>query len=239
MSDLRRELYRGKSKTVYEIGSESELLVQFRDDATAHNAAKHAILADKGRTNSAVDGFIMQILAEQGIKTHWLKRISETEIIVRRLDMIPVECVLRNRAAGGICKRLGLEKGRSFAPPIFEFFFKDDALGDPLINTAHILSLNWATEAEILGMKALTHQVNAILTPIFDQAGFILVDFKLEFGRYQGELILGDEFTLDGCRLWDKVSAEIYDKDRFRQDLGDVIAFYQKAASRLGVPLKV
>lgn len=231
----RRQLYKGKSKTVYDIGQPDELLVEFRNDATGGNGAKHAVLEDKGRVNCAFDAFIMKLLAESDVKTHWLKSISATEILVRQLKMVPIECVLRNTAAGGICKRLGIERGRVFTPPIFEFFLKDDALGDPIITEDHILMLKLASKEELATMRSLTHRVNDILQPFFAAAGFDLVDFKLEFGYYQGQLLLGDEFTLDGCRLWDKQSGEIYDKDRFRLDLGDVIDFYKKAAKRLGI----
>lgn len=231
----RRQLYKGKSKTVYDIGSANEVLVEFRNDATAHNAAKHAILDEKGQVNCAFDQYIMNLLTQNGIKTHWLKSLSDTEVLVRRLDMLRVECVLRNKAAGSICKRLGLERGKVFMPPLFEFFLKDDALGDPLMTEDHVLLLGLASQEDIAVMKALTYRINDILQPFFAKAGFDLIDFKLEFGRYQGELLLGDEFTLDGCRLWDRESGEIYDKDRFRQDLGDVIGFYKKAAKRLGI----
>ncbi len=231
----RLALYKGKSKTVYDIGKPSELLVEFRNDATGGNGAKHAVLEEKGRVNCAFDAFIMAMLAENGIKTHWLKKVSDTEIVVRRLDMLPIECIVRNRAAGGICKRLGIERGRVFAPPIFEFFLKDDSLGDPIITEDHIFMMQLASKENLASMKVLTHRVNNILKPFFAKAGFDLVDFKLEFGYYQGELLLGDEFTLDGCRLWDIQSGEIYDKDRFRLDLGDVIQFYKKASTRLGI----
>lgn len=231
----RHELYKGKSKTVYDIGQPDELLVEFRNDATGGNGAKHAILEDKGRVNCAFDAFIMAVLAENGIKTHWLKSVSATEIRVRRLKMLPIECVIRNRAAGGICKRLGIERGRVFSSPLFEFFLKDDALGDPIITEEHILMLKLASKEDLAAMRALTYRVNDILQPFFAKGGFDLVDFKLEFGYYQGQLLLGDEFTLDGCRLWDKQNGDIYDKDRFRLDLGDVIAFYKEAARRLGV----
>jgi len=231
----RKPLYKGKSKTIYDMGEADTVLVEFRNDATAFNGARHALLEEKGRVNCAFDAFIMAILAKNGIKTHWLKRLSPTEIVVRRLDMLKIECIVRNRAAGSICKRLGLERGRVFAPPLFEFFLKDDALGDPLMTEDHILLLKLATQEEIAKMKALTYKVNDVLKPFFAEAGFDLVDFKLEFGYYQGELVLGDEFTLDGCRLWDQKTGEIYDKDRFRQELGDVIEFYKRAAERLGI----
>ncbi|MBY0377628.1 MAG: phosphoribosylaminoimidazolesuccinocarboxamide synthase [Gammaproteobacteria bacterium] len=233
----RKQLYKGKSKTVYDTGEADVLLVEFRNDATAFNGARHALLEEKGQVNCAFDAFVMAVLAKNGIKTHWLKRLSPTEILVRRLDMLKIECVMRNRAAGSICKRLGLERGRVFSPPLFEFFLKDDALGDPLMTEDHVMLLELATPKEIASMKALTYKVNEILKPVFAAAGFDLVDFKLEFGYSQGELLLGDEFTLDGCRLWDQKTGEIYDKDRFRQDLGDVIGFYKQAAERLGVAI--
>lgn len=235
MSTERQLLYKGKSKSIYDIGQGDTVLVEFRNDATAFNAAKHALLEDKGRVNCAFDAFIMQLLAKNDIQTHWLKKLSDTEILVHRLKILPIECVIRNRAAGGICKRLGIERGRVFSPPLFEFFLKDDALGDPIITEDHILMLKLASKEELTTMRALTYRINAILQPFFAQAGFDLVDFKLEFGYYQGQLLLGDEFTLDGCRLWDQHNGEIYDKDRFRQDLGDVIEFYKKASKRLGI----
>jgi phosphoribosylaminoimidazole-succinocarboxamide synthase len=158
---------------------------------------------------------------------------------VKKLDMFPIECVVRNRATGSLCRRLGVEDGLILDPPLFEFFLKDDALGDPLINENHILSFKWASQSDIDEMKRLTFQVNEILRELFDKANLILVDYKLEFGKFEGRVLLGDEFTPDGCRLWDKDTLEKLDKDRFRQDLGDVIESYQEVANRLGIEINL
>jgi phosphoribosylaminoimidazole-succinocarboxamide synthase len=179
----------------------------------------------------------MQKLQEAGIETHQIELLSDEESLVKKLDMLPIECVVRNIATGSLVRRLGVEDGLTLKPPTFEFFLKNDALHDPMINDYHIISFGWATEDEIAKMKEMTFKVNEVLTKLFDDAGMILVDYKLEFGRYQGRLVLGDEFTPDGCRLWDKDTREKLDKDRFRQGLGGVVEAYEEVAHRLGVPL--
>jgi phosphoribosylaminoimidazole-succinocarboxamide synthase len=191
----------------------------------------------KGSVNNKFNAFIMDELRKSGIPTHHVKLLNENESLVRSLEMIPVECVVRNYAAGSICKRLGLEKGIKFSEPVFEFFYKDDTLGDPMINESHIATFNWATEVEIEKMKLLTFQVNTILSKLFLDVGITLVDYKLEFGRCEGEIVLGDEFTPDGCRLWDVNTNKVLDKDRFRQDMGGVIEAYLEVAERLGVSI--
>ena len=230
-------LHAGKAKSVYTSENTNEVVIEYRDDATAFNGVKKEALSDKGRVNNLFNAYIMEILEKNGIKTHQLKVLSDSDSLMKKLEMIPVECVVRNYAAGGICKRLGLEKGRPFIPAIFEFFYKDDALGDPMINIPHILQMGWATKQEIDFMIKATLQVNEVLTTLFDKAGLMLVDYKLEFGRFGGEIILGDEFTPDGCRLWDKETKEVFDKDRFRQDMGDVIGHYKEVAKRIGLIL--
>ncbi len=233
----RQALYRGKAKTVYATDDPNLCVLEFRDDATAFNAEKHAILAEKGRTNNAFNAYIMHWLASAGIKTHFIRKLDATTCLVRRLQMIPVECVVRNRAAGGLCRRLPFQEGAKFDPPMIEFFYKSDARGDPLLSEEQILLLQLAADNEIKQMRELTLQINGLLLPLFQQSGILLVDFKLEFGRYHGELYLGDEFTPDGCRLWDQETFVIYDKDRFRRDLGDVIAHYKMVAQRLGIEI--
>lgn len=171
------------------------------------------------------------------MRTHFIRLLSDNESVVKRLDMIKVECVVRNIAAGSLCRRLGVKEGLELDPPLFEFFLKNDELGDPMINENHIVHFGWATAMEIETMKELTFRVNAVLKPLFLAANMLLVDYKLEFGRFHGQLLLGDEFTPDGCRIWDAVTHEILDKDRFRKDLGDVIEGYEAAAHRLGIPL--
>ncbi|WP_116964399.1 phosphoribosylaminoimidazolesuccinocarboxamide synthase [Fastidiosibacter lacustris] len=230
-------IYQGKAKSVYQTDNSNEVVIEYRDDATAFNGVKKEALKDKGHVNNLFNAYIMQKLEERGVKTHFIKVLSETESLMKKLQMIPVECVVRNYAAGGICKRLGLEKGMKFERPVFEFFLKDDALGDPMINTSHILTFNWAAPEEIKYMRKVTFTVNDILSKLFDDAGLLLVDYKLEFGRFNGALLLGDEFSPDGCRLWDKQTKDVFDKDRFRQDLGDVVGHYKTVAKRIGLTL--
>ncbi len=230
-------LYTGKAKSVYETDSVDHLILVFRDDTSAFDGKKVEQLARKGRINNRFNAFIMQKLADAGIKTHFERLLTPDEVLVKRLNMIPVECVVRNFAAGSLCRRLGIEEGTPLTPPTFELFYKDDALGDPMVNESIAVSLNWATAEQLAKMQQLTHQVNAVLVPLFDAGGMMLVDFKLEFGLFHHEIVLGDEFSPDGCRLWDKQTRKKLDKDRFRQDLGDVVEAYEEVAQRLGVDL--
>jgi phosphoribosylaminoimidazole-succinocarboxamide synthase len=213
--------------------------MEFRDDASAFDGKKMSALNNKGKVNNQFNAFILDLLEKEGIATHFIETISTHESLVKKLDMFPIECVVRNRATGSLCRRLGVEDGLILDPPLFEFFLKDDALGDPLINENHILSFKWASQSDIDEMKRLTFQVNEILRELFDKANLILVDYKLEFGKFEGRVLLGDEFTPDGCRLWDKDTLEKLDKDRFRQDLGDVIESYQEVANRLGIEINL
>jgi len=232
-------LQKGKSKTLYSTDHEDYLIAEFRDDATAFNSVKKASFAGKGRVNNYFNAFIMQRLAAEGIPTHFIRIRSENEAIVRRLDMLPVECVVRNVAAGSICKRLGVEEGLTLEPPVFEFFLKDDEKGDPFINASHIRSFGWATSEQVEQMRTFSKKVNRVLKPIFAAADLILVDYKLEFGVVQGQVVLGDEFSPDGCRIWDAKSREHFDKDLFRLDIGDLVTGYEAVAQRLGVELPV
>jgi len=231
------ELYSGKAKTLYETDTDNVLIVHFRDDTSAFDGLKVKQLARKGMVNNYFNAYIMNYLQEQGIPNHFIELLSDTESVVRKLNMIPVECVIRNIAAGSICKRLGIQEGTELKKPIFEFFLKNDALHDPMINESHILTFGWASESEITAMKALTFKVNDLLRPLFLKANILLVDYKLEFGRFEHEIMLGDEFTPDGCRLWDVETREKLDKDRFRRDMGNVIESYEVAAHRLGIAL--
>ena len=237
--EKQKLLAQGKAKSMYETVSESVLLMEFRDDASAFDGKKMSALNNKGKVNNQFNAFILDLLAKEGIETHFIETISTHESLVKKLDMFPIECVVRNRATGSLCRRLGVEDGLILDPPLFEFFLKDDALGDPLINENHILSFKWASQSDIDEMKRLTFQVNEILRELFDKANLILVDYKLEFGKFEGMVLLGDEFTPDGCRLWDKDTLEKLDKDRFRQDLGDVIESYQEVANRLGIEINL
>jgi phosphoribosylaminoimidazole-succinocarboxamide synthase len=232
------ELYRGKAKTVFYTDDPQLLILEFRNDTSAFDGEKIEQLDRKGEVNNKFNHFIMNHLEQAGVKTQVNALVSDTESLVKKLDMIPVECVVRNVAAGSLCRRLGVEEGMTLNPPTFEFFLKNDALHDPMINDYHIISFGWATEAQITQMKALTFKVNAVLTELFDQGDMILVDYKLEFGvDAEGNIVLGDEFTPDGCRLWDKATRNKMDKDRFRQGLGSVVETYIEVASRLGLAL--
>jgi phosphoribosylaminoimidazole-succinocarboxamide synthase len=228
-------LYSGKAKSVFYTDHPDHLLLSFRDDTSAFDGKKMTALARKGAVNNQFNAWIMTQLAEAGIATHFVEQCSAHESLVLNLDMIPVECVVRNRIAGGLMRRLSLTEGEPLNPPVFELFLKDDALGDPMINESHAVTFGWASTEELAQMKEISLQVNAVLTQLFADAGMILVDYKLEFGRHQGRIVLGDEFSPDGCRLWDAKTLEKMDKDRFRQDLGNVIEAYEEVGRRLGI----
>ncbi|MFO1259267.1 MAG: phosphoribosylaminoimidazolesuccinocarboxamide synthase [Gammaproteobacteria bacterium] len=233
-----KELYLGKAKTMYTTEDKSLLVCEFRNDTSAFNGEKVEKLNRKGLVNNYFNAFIMQKLSAHGVPTHFIERLNDTESLVKTLKMIPLECVVRNVASGGLSKRLGIENGVVMKPPIFEFFLKDDSLGDPMVNESHIETFKWATAAQVAKMKEMTFRVNEILAPLFAEAGMLLVDYKLEFGLDRsGHLLLGDEFSPDGCRIWDAETKEILDKDRFRKNLGQVVEGYEIAAKRLGVPL--
>lgn len=230
-------LYKGKAKSVFETEDSDFLVLEFRDDTSAFNGERVEQLARKGQVNNRFNAFIMQKLAEAGVETHFEKQLSDNEVLVKRLDMIPVECVVRNFAAGSLVRRLGLEEGQELSPPTYELFFKDDALGDPMVNESLSITLGWATKEQLAEMQRLTYVVNDVLAKLFDAGDLMLIDFKLEFGVYHGRIVLGDEFSPDGCRIWDKATKKKLDKDRFRQSLGDVIEAYEEVAQRIGVPL--
>ncbi|BDX17212.1 MAG: phosphoribosylaminoimidazolesuccinocarboxamide synthase [Pseudomonadales bacterium] len=235
--EKRNELYRGKAKSVYTTDDPDRLVLLFRNDTSAFDGKKIEQLDRKGMVNNRFNAFIMQKLEEAGIPTQFDALLSDNECLVKKLDMIPVECVVRNFAAGSLVKRLGVEEGMALTPPTFELFLKDDAKGDPFINQSHVVTFGWATAEQLARMQELTLKINDILKGLFDAAGLLLVDFKLEFGLFKGEIVLGDEFSPDGCRLWDKETRKKMDKDRFRQGLGGVIEAYEEVAHRLGVPL--
>jgi len=231
------ELYSGKAKSVFTTDDPDKLILRFRDDTSAFDGEKVEKLARKGNVNNKVNAYVMGQLEKAGIPTHFEHLLADNEALVKRLTMIPVECVVRNITAGSICKRLGIEEGIELNPPTFEFFLKNDALHDPMVNEYHIRSFGWATDEEITEMKKLTFKVNDVLKQLFLDAGLLLVDYKLEFGRYHGNVVLGDEFTPDGCRLWDAATRKKLDKDRFRQGMGNVVEAYEEVAQRLGVEL--
>ena len=237
--DKVKEIAKGKAKSMFTTSNPGELIMEFRDDASAFDGKKRASLAGKGAVNNQFNAFIMNYLGDNGVDHHLISLIDNTNSLVSSLDMFPIECVIRNRATGSICRRLGTEDGLILEKPLFEFFLKDDDLGDPLINRNHIVSFGWAKDDELDVMINTSYKVNELLTKLFADSGMILVDFKLEFGISNGKILLGDEFTPDGCRLWDDQTLEKLDKDRFRQDLGDVIESYHMVAHRLGMQIKV
>ena len=231
------KLYSGKAKSIYACERDDAVIMHYRDDTSAFDGEKVEQLDRKGMVNNKFNAFIMKHLSDAGIQNHFLKELSDTESLVRRLEMIPIECVIRNIASGSMCRRLGVEDGIDLSPPTFEFFLKNDALHDPMINEYHIATFGWADPNTIERMKEQTFKVNTILSKLFADADMILVDFKLEFGRDGDEIFLGDEFSPDGCRIWDAKTREKLDKDRFRKGLGGVIEAYEQVAARLGIEL--
>lgn len=235
----RKMIYEGKAKILYE-GPEPGTIVQyFKDDATAFNNQKKATLEGKGVLNNRISEFIMIGLMRAGIPTHFIRRLNMREQLVRQVEIIPLEVICRNVAAGSLCQRLGLEEGTPLPRSLIEFCYKNDDLGDPLVTEDHITAFNWASPQDLDDMIALTVRINDFLTGMFAAVGIQLVDFKLEFGRlYEGDmmrLVLADEISPDSCRLWDIETQEKMDKDRFRRDLGNVTEAYTEVARRLGV----
>ena len=231
------ELYRGKAKTVYTTDNPDLLILEFRNDTSALDGERIEQFDRKGMVNNKFNHFIMGKLEAAGIPTQMERLLSDTEILVKKLDMVPVECVIRNRAAGSLVKRLGVEEGMVLNPPIFDLFLKNDAKHDPMINESYCKTFGWVSRENLAEMKRLSYIANDVLSRLFDDAGLILVDFKLEFGLYKGQVVLGDEFSPDGSRLWDKETLDKMDKDRFRQSLGGLIEAYEEVARRLGVKL--
>ena len=226
-------LYEGKAKTVFETDNPNELLVYFKDDATAFNGEKHEIIEGKGVINNKLSQYFFKQLKDRGIKTHFLENVSEREMLVKRLDMIKLEVVVRNIVAGSLVKRLGLEEGAPLTVPVVEYYYKSDELGDPMLNRWHIMALNLAKIDELNQMEHVALSVNKILRELLLAKNVDLIDFKLEFGRFDGEVLLADEISPDNCRFWDTVTHEKLDKDRFRQDLGGVVEAYQEMLNRL------
>ena len=226
-------LYEGKAKTVYETDNPKELLIYFKDDATALNGEKHGIIEGKGVINNKLSEFFFKQLKDRGIKSHFVEKVGEREMIVKRLDMIKLEVVVRNIVAGSLVKRLGKEEGTPLTVPVVEYYYKSDELGDPMLNRYHIMALDLAKIDELNQMEHVAFSVNNILRELLKAKNVDLIDFKLEFGRFDGEVLLADEISPDNCRFWDTVTHEKLDKDRFRQDLGGVVEAYQEMLQRL------
>ena len=235
----RKKIYEGKAKILYE-GPEAGTLVQyFKDDATAYNNQKHGILEGKGVLNNRISEYIFSHLERMGVPTHFIRRLNMREQVIREVEIIPIEVVVRNVAAGSLSKRLGIEEGESLPRSIVEFYYKNDDLEDPMVSEEHITAFNWANPQEMDDIMAMALRINDFLSGLFTAVGIRLVDFKLEFGRhYEGDVmrvILADEISPDSCRLWDMDSNEKMDKDRFRRDLGGVVEAYADVAKRLGI----
>ena len=231
------KLYEGKAKILYKT-SDPDLLIQyFKDDASAFDGKKKGTIVDKGVMNNHMSSRIFEYLEENGVKTHFVKNLNDREMLVKNLDIIPVEVVLRNVAAGSLCKRLGIEEGWVFEEqPILEFFYKSDPLGDPMINECHVDIFGWATKEEVEILKSEGIKINKLMVKFFKERKIRLVDFKVEFGRHKTEVLLGDEISPDGCRLWDWETNEKMDKDRFRFNLGSVEEKYQEVYDLICTP---
>lgn len=229
-----KQIYEGKAKILYETSNPDELLVYYKDDATAGNGAKKGTIVDKGIMNNKMTAFFFDLLAKHGIKHHYISMPSEREMIVQKLQIVPLEVIVRNVAAGSLAKRLGLEEGVPMKRTVLEFCYKNDELGDPMLNRYHILAMDIATESELDEIARISFEVNDILTKFLKDRGVDLIDFKLEFGRNsKGEIILADEISPDNCRFWDSKTKEKLDKDRFRRDLGGVEDAYKEMLHRL------
>jgi len=235
----RRRIYEGKAKVLYEGPEPGTLIQHFKDDATAFNAKKHALIEGKGVLNNRISEYLFQKLGEIGVPTHFVKRLNMREQLIREVEIIPLEVVVRNVAAGSLAERLGLEEGTALPRSIIEFYYKNDKLGDPLVTEEHITAFGWATPQEIDEVMSLALRINDFLVGLFLGIGIRLVDFKVEFGRLweneQARIVLADEISPDCCRLWDIKTSNKLDKDRFRRDLGGVLEAYQEVARRLGV----
>ena len=228
-------LYEGKAKRLYATDKEDILFVEYKDSATAFNGEKKAEIAGKGTLNNRITSLLFEKLKESGIESHFVEQLSDHEQLVKKVDIIPIEVVVRQVAAGSLAKRLGLVEGVELARPIVEFYYKDDDLGDPLINEEHIELLNIASQDEVKALYEKSLHVNEVLTKFFKEIGVILVDFKLEYGRDEaGNVLLADEISPDTCRLWDEKTKQKLDKDVFRRDLGQLTDAYEIILSRLG-----
>ena len=224
--EKREQLYEGKAKIIYATDDPDVSIMHYKDDATAFDGKKKGTIVDKGVVNNKVSAHIFKLLESKGVKTHLVEMLGERETAVKRVEIIPVEVIVRNLAAGSLAKRLGIEEGTELKSTIIEFCYKSDPLGDPFINEYVIRAMGYATDEEVAHMKDVALKVNDIVGSFFDERGIILVDYKLEFGRYKGELLLADEITPDGCRLWEKGTLKKLDKDRFRRDLGGIEEAY-------------
>jgi len=228
------KLYEGKAKILYLTDNPKQLIQHFKDDATAFDGLKKGTIQGKGVVNNQISIILFNLLKKRGIESHLVEQLSNNEMLVKRVEIVPVEVVVRLISTGSLCKRYGFQEGQILAQPIVELYYKNDQLHDPLMNDDHVLAMGLATVAELTQMKRQAMQISAILREFFDSIGINLVDFKLEFGRYQDRILLADEISPDTCRFWEKGTRRKLDKDRFRQDLGNVESTYQEMLQRIG-----
>ena len=233
--EKREQLYEGKAKKVYATDDPELVIVSYKDDATAFNGQKKGTISGKGVINNRMSNYLFRRLEQKGIPTHFVEELSDRETLVKHVQIVPLEVIVRNVAAGSFAKRLGVEEGKQLLSPTLEFSYKNDELGDPFINDYYALALGLATREEIDRITEMAFAVNDFLKEFFRQVGVLLVDFKLEFGRFGGQIVLADEISPDTCRLWDIRTHEKLDKDRFRRDMGGVEEAYQEIFSRIGL----
>ena len=227
------QLYEGKAKKVFASSNKNYVIVSYKDDATAFNGLKKGTIVGKGAVNNLMSNHMFRLLEEQGIPTHYVEEVNDRETIVKKVDIVPVEVIVRNIAAGSLSKRLGIPEGTKLTETVLEYCYKDDELGDPMINDYHIAAMGLATKEEMDSIAKYSFMVNNFMEAYLKDMNITLIDFKLEFGRYDGEIILADEISPDTCRFWDTITNEKLDKDRFRRDLGGVEDAYQEVLRRL------
>ncbi len=226
-------IYEGKAKKLFSTDDPDRVVQYFKDDATAFNAQKRGTIVEKGVVNNKVSEQLFRLLEKGGVPTHFLDRLSDREMLTKKVTIVPIEVVVRNRIAGSLAKRLGLKEGEAIEPPLVEFYYKNDALGDPLITEDHVRLMKLADDRVVADIRGWALRVNKLLLPFFAERGMILVDFKLEFGLHKGQLVLADEISPDTCRFWDQKTGESMDKDRFRKDLGKIEEAYQEVLRRV------
>lgn len=233
--EKKEQLYEGKAKKVFATDDKDFCIVDYKDDATAFNGLKKGTITGKGVVNNKMSNYLFQLLESKGIPTHFVKQLSDRETLVKKVEIVPLEVIVRNKAAGSLAKRLGMPEGTPMKCPVLEFCYKSDELGDPMVNEYHILAAEFATKEELDKISEMSLKVNKILCEFFLSVNIELIDFKLEFGRYHDEIILADEISPDTCRFWDVNTHEKLDKDRFRRDLGGVEEAYQEVMKRIGL----
>lgn len=228
-------MYEGKAKKVYATEDPDYCIVEYKDDATAFNGQKKGTIAGKGVVNNKMSNYMFQLLEKHGVKTHFVEELSDRETLVKKVEIVPLEVIIRNKAAGSMAKRLGMEEGTELKTTVLEFSYKDDALGDPMVNEYHILAAGYASREDIDTISAMALKVNEVMCEFFKSVNVELIDFKLEFGRFHGEILLADEISPDTCRFWDVNTHEKLDKDRFRRDMGGVEEAYAEMMKRVGL----